>query len=260
MKQKDDKLNKVKGFALTLLFAMIVLIIAVNIIKASNENIAGRAFYKPIRVYGTIEPALPDGTKISFRLNGLEIVSTTLKNDEYGYEERLYFKMDDESTLEREGYREGDIIKIYIEDIEIGEVSYFESGANKKDIKIPTSKRFEVTTKAAQNYIERTCETFWQCGEWSECIDSIQKRTCVDIFDCGTEEGKPEEEKGCEVKAAVVEEPIRIMEFITIEWILTISLFIILTVSLIFLIRKAMWDHRIRKYTKRQSAAAKKKR
>jgi len=258
MKQKINYLKQARGFFLTLIFAVVVLIVTVNAVKISQHNIVGKAFYNPIQVYGTIEPALPDGTKISFKAGDVEIASTVLNNSMYGYDPKLFFKIDDETTLKREGYREGDVVKFYIEDIEIAEFSYCAPGMNKKDINIPTSKRVEVSTKTAKADIERTCRPVLQCGEWSECVNNIQTRSCIDAFECGTEEGKPEEARECRIEP-VVEEPLGIMDFITTEWILTVSLFIILTVSLIFLIRKAIWIHKIRKYTKRKGTVKKKR-
>jgi hypothetical protein len=247
----NNKLNEVKSIALTLLFAVVVLIFTVNVVKESQQNIVGRAFYSPIQIYGKIEPALPDGTKISFRLNGLEVVSTEIKNSSYGYEERLFFLVDDESTLKREGYREGDIVGIYIEDIRVGELSYFKPGPNEKYINIPVSKRNLIASKSAFAVIERSCEADWQCEEWSECINGIQTRNCADINKCETEEGKPEQRRECEI-GPLTEEPFRIKDFITAEWILTVSLFIILTISFILLIRKAVWEHKIRKHVERK--------
>jgi len=44
------------------------------------------------------------------------------------------------------------------------------------------------------------CEEDWQCSEWSECINSIQTRYCVDLNECGTSINKPETEKICDSK------------------------------------------------------------
>ncbi|GAG16980.1 unnamed protein product, partial [marine sediment metagenome] len=180
--KSNNYLKKARGFFLTLVFAVVVLIVAVNTVKLPYHNIAGKAFYNPIQAYGTVEPALPDGTEISFKVGDVEIASTALKNSMYGYDPKLFFKIDDNSTPEKEGYREGDVVKFYIEDIEIGEFSYFTSGMNKKDINIPTSKRVEVSVKAAKADIERTCRAVWQCEEWSECLNNIQTRNCIDAF------------------------------------------------------------------------------
>jgi hypothetical protein len=254
----NEQLRKAKSFTLTLCFAAIVLIFAVNITKElSQENVVGRAFYRPIQIYGTVEPALPDGTIVSFRIDGIEIASAAINNSMYGYGEKIFFELDDESTLKREGYRERDTVGVYIEDVRIMEFSHFEPGANKKDIKIPTSKRVEVSTKAAKTYAERTCEPFWQCGEWSACINGIQTRSCMDIFECEKDEGKPEEERECEMPP-VIEEP-GILDMVTLELILSIIAFVILVVISIFLIRRKILEYKVEKYAKEKRIARKKR-
>jgi len=52
----------------------------------------------------------------------------------------------------------------------------------------------------ATNLNETTvCEENWKCSEWFECFNSKQKRVCVDLNNCGTEENKPEEVRSCSV-------------------------------------------------------------
>ena len=43
------------------------------------------------------------------------------------------------------------------------------------------------------------CEENWKCSEWFECFNGKQKRVCVDLNNCGTEENKPEEVRSCSV-------------------------------------------------------------
>jgi len=43
-----------------------------------------------------------------------------------------------------------------------------------------------------------TCTTNWTCTDWSECSNNgLQTRTCVDVNDCNTTEGKPVENQSC---------------------------------------------------------------
>ncbi len=49
------------------------------------------------------------------------------------------------------------------------------------------------------------CTENWQCTEWSECINSLNRRTCTDLNSCGTTLLKPIERKACEVKIVVTE-------------------------------------------------------
>ncbi|MBW2981255.1 hypothetical protein KY343_00100 [Candidatus Woesearchaeota archaeon] len=250
IQKKDIPFNKVKSLLLTLIFAITVLVFAVNIAKVSQENIIGRAFYSPIQVYGTIEPALPDGTIISFRLNGIEVLTASLKNNSYGYKEKLYLNVDDESTIEKEGYKEGDVVGVYIEDVKVADLSYFEPGPNEKYFNIPVSIRNLITIKAAYAAIERGCMPNWQCEEWSECINSIQTRICIDVNECDTEKEKPEEQVTCEMPA---EKTFGIIDMITFEFILSIVLFIILMISLGFLIRKVVKEYRKGKPKKKRT-------
>ena len=43
------------------------------------------------------------------------------------------------------------------------------------------------------------CIEDWTCGNWSECNNSLQSRTCTDDNQCGTIEDKPEEQQECEM-------------------------------------------------------------
>ena len=43
----------------------------------------------------------------------------------------------------------------------------------------------------------------WQCGEWGECIDGVQARTCKAYNNCGNSYGRPETSKECSVEASV---------------------------------------------------------
>lgn len=44
------------------------------------------------------------------------------------------------------------------------------------------------------------CVELWQCGDWSECIDGKQTRTCYDISKCSTTALKPNTEKTCAIE------------------------------------------------------------
>lgn len=41
------------------------------------------------------------------------------------------------------------------------------------------------------------CVESWSCSDWSECIENIQTRNCIDDNLCGTEENKTEESQSC---------------------------------------------------------------
>jgi hypothetical protein len=178
-----------------------------SLLNISNSNLAGRAYYTPIQVYGKISPGLPDGTRISFRVMNTEIASALLKNNTYGEDSKMYFSMDDISTTAKEGYMPGDIVRVYIEDVEVAEYSYFEGISNRKDINLPVDKRTEISTKAALLAMQRSCTPEWQCSEWSKCAEGVQTRVCNDINNCGILENKPDESTSCTMPPSI-EQPI----------------------------------------------------
>lgn len=44
---------------------------------------------------------------------------------------------------------------------------------------------------------EYLCEEKWECTDWSICINSTHKRTCLDKNSCGTTNNKPKENESC---------------------------------------------------------------
>lgn len=49
--------------------------------------------------------------------------------------------------------------------------------------------------------ILQECHEEWSCSDWSECLEGVHNRTCVDMNSCGTEEEKPPETGTCEMSA-----------------------------------------------------------
>lgn len=189
-------INKgIKNFAMIASFAVIILILVLSIIDVSTQKISGGAFYRPIKIYGKVYPRLPNGTEIDFRIGDrVTIASTILKNNKYGYDPEISFKMDDPSTVEIEGYSKDNTVNIFIEDVKIGEISYFPSWENQKNIIIPASKRATISAKTAN--LTR-CIPNWKCSEWTGCINSSQTRNCTDINNCNSLKGKPNEKRSC---------------------------------------------------------------
>lgn len=52
-------------------------------------------------------------------------------------------------------------------------------------------------------YTPPECTPDWECSPWSQCIDGTQERECIDIDECDTEEGKPEEEQVCGIESVL---------------------------------------------------------
>lgn len=55
----------------------------------------------------------------------------------------------------------------------------------------------EIIGEPPQNPVQETCVESWSCSDWSECIENIQTRNCIDDNLCGTEENKTEESQSC---------------------------------------------------------------
>ncbi|MCX6821134.1 MAG: hypothetical protein NT016_04285 [Candidatus Aenigmarchaeota archaeon] len=53
------------------------------------------------------------------------------------------------------------------------------------------------TTGIASASAAGTCTEAWTCGDWSSCADGLQKRTCTDSNNCGTDGSKPMESQPC---------------------------------------------------------------
>lgn len=49
---------------------------------------------------------------------------------------------------------------------------------------------------------QAACTPNWQCTAWSDCVDNVQTKTCVDANGCGTDSGKPATSQACEVSCA----------------------------------------------------------
>ena len=43
----------------------------------------------------------------------------------------------------------------------------------------------------------KECIEEWECGEWNECDNRTQTRTCEELNNCNTSKNKPEIEKEC---------------------------------------------------------------
>ncbi|MBW2996231.1 hypothetical protein KY332_02915 [Candidatus Woesearchaeota archaeon] len=226
----------VSSSVLYILLVGAILVFAMGYDPWESNDLVGKAAYTPVQVYGTIFPDLPDETDISFRINGITIASTTLKNNSYGYDPEVYFEMDNPITSKIEGYAEGYIVGVYIEGVQVAEFSYFDPWATEKNINVPASIREEVATKAAQSDIERECAANWQCEGWDACISGIQKRNCIDLNGCGYDWDKPDEERGCTVSPTLEAALATASNMFSFEVIVLISLMVLLIAYVIILL------------------------
>ncbi len=54
---------------------------------------------------------------------------------------------------------------------------------------------------------EVACTPSWECGDWGDCVDNTQTRTCLDTNNCGTTAGKPGESQTCGITGETIGEP-----------------------------------------------------
>ena len=62
----------------------------------------------------------------------------------------------------------------------------------------------------------RRCKENWRCGDWGECENGIQTRTCEDISKCGTKKSKPDLQRVCDVEGESGDEALD-LELLEIE-------------------------------------------
>lgn len=231
MKEGKHKLKQFKNISFTILGLIIIIAIGINVSNLSSGNIVGKVAYNPILVQGSVAPDLPDGTTISFKISELEIASTNLLNNQYGYDPEINLKLDDPKTSEKEGYSKGDIVTVYIMDVEAYEFSYIDSNLIQKDIEMSPKNRAEIATKAVQ-YTQNECISKWDCTEWSECESGIQRRECLDSARCIQKTEKPDETLKCEEVEAVVAQPSEIKE-VKSEKEVSATAFVVTLISLL---------------------------
>ncbi|MBW2996230.1 hypothetical protein KY332_02910 [Candidatus Woesearchaeota archaeon] len=178
----------------------------------------------PIQIYGDITPAISDGSEIRFEVDGLEVGSGEIMDNKYG-DPPLFIEVDDTATIEKEGYADGDVVDVYIEDVKVDEIT-LEGNLVEKDITISGDDFDEVQKETTTADTRRgsvgtsiACDPSWECSDWEECINGKQTRTCIDKWECGTDDGKPAEIQTCIEPAAAepkiipsIEEPLVIEE------------------------------------------------
>jgi hypothetical protein len=52
-------------------------------------------------------------------------------------------------------------------------------------------------------YTPPECVPDWQCSPWSRCLNGSQTRECLDLNECGTDEGRPATEQECVTGSAL---------------------------------------------------------
>lgn len=71
------------------------------------------------------------------------------------------------------------------------------SGSNTGSTPPPATTEYE--KEPTTEVTEDTCTEEWKCSVWGVCKDGIQKRNCVDVNNCGTEDYRPFETEPCPI-------------------------------------------------------------
>jgi len=75
-----------------------------------------------------------------------------------------------------------------------------------ENVTIETQKVEEPTIQEAgevEQPKKEICKENWICTDWFECFNGKQKRTCVDLNNCGTEENKPTTIRNCTISTTI---------------------------------------------------------
>lgn len=163
------------------------------------------AFYGYVVVNSA--PAL-DGTVIIAKINNVEVARTTTKDGRYGYPLGSFYVDDPNNN------RAGKEVRFFVNNVDTVQVLYFCNGC-------VTMLNLTATTQTGQQAgttgggggggtteqpsqttnqtvtQQQACQEKWVCSEWSECINGVQTRTCVDQNNCGTNNKEPFTSQPC---------------------------------------------------------------
>ena len=207
----------------------------------SSLAIAQPTFQPPHLFYGDVtvngNPA-PDGLLVVAKIDGEDVGASATEDGKY-------------SVLVQDPYgdRTGDTVDFYVEDSDTGESAVFSNDPSAKtevDLDIDgivicgdgvcnsaescsscpadcgtckktggggsSSSRTTTTTTPVETTGIEDCIPDWICSDWLDCINGVEKRVCVDASKCGTNEGRPAEEKECVVPEELEIESIELEE------------------------------------------------
>jgi len=195
------------------------IILTTLIILMLSANIALAIPGIPNTFYGTVtwngQPA-PDGTTVKAKINGVQVASTTTVGGKYGYPAGT-FLVDDPNND-----RVGKTISFFVNDVDTEQTVVFSgtqsnfvlnlvaTGSTSNPSPSPSSGgspggsfvgTSSGTTNVSQNQTNGTqsqvCHEKWICGDWGNCQNGIQTRTCKDESKCGTNNNEPFTSQPC---------------------------------------------------------------
>lgn len=211
----EQKFNLV---SYTILIALVLIIGTVS----AQPGIPNH-FYGSVTINGA--PA-PDGVLVEARVSGNYVAGTTTIGGTYGQESVFY--------VPNPGNMDGKVIEFYVQNVKAVEHTFntnnpivnldlavsianfcgdgkCDSGEScsscPADCGTCTTGGGTTgggvvsggTTQPETPEEPETCEEYWICTDWAECVNGKQSRTCADVNRCGTEENKPVESQDCEM-------------------------------------------------------------
>lgn len=206
------------------IYGILILILLSSFVSAQAGGIS-----VPHQFFGSVtgsngNPA-PDGVLIVARINGKDVGATTTKNGFYGYNPKFIIP-------DPQGNRQGDDITFFANSEKVGESVFINGESTRVDL--ITSVVYPAPNPPAPVPVDNggssgggggggggggsrsgggtnvivnsSCTEYWECSEWLDCIDNVQKRVCTDRNSCATELNKPLERQDCISSQAVAPE------------------------------------------------------
>lgn len=197
----NNKLNTVSTF----FSALVILFFFVGMVAAQPGSIPNR-FYGSVTINGA---AAPDGTLITAKISGVDVAGDTVSGGNY------VLDVPDPSFN-----RDGKTIEFYVSGTKAGEGVFQSSEFTLLNLAItvsaPSSPPSGGSPPVVVSSPEETednetvdivqCVESWECTDWLDCVNGIQKRVCGDVNQCGTEASKPAVLKSCPLTCAAGEQ------------------------------------------------------
>lgn len=255
------------------IFAIILIAIAIY------ANVALAVPTWPHIFYGSVTwngQAAPDGTTITVKINGAEVVSTTTSGGKYGFPLFSFYVPDTDPPS-----RTGKTISFFVNGVDTGKTAAFCNGCFNLCGSDPTNctTTFDLSASGGTSppapgggggsssggstggttgstitgnqttggTTPQGCQEKWICGEWGECVSGVQTRTCTDANNCGTRNNEPFSSQPCtaeERQAAEIQQnkTVPITGFFLgmgiTEWAIAIIAGIIIAMIIIFLAKR----------------------
>ena len=149
---------------------------------------------------------IPDGYIVTAKLDSQSIsTSSVIKDGKYGYDDPLLVSDIIGNGEKVSFYINGKLVENDIVDFAIGEITNLDiiidtvpfDNDNPDDGAGDDNSGSTGDSNGGGGGSSYVCVENWECGNWSECINDVQRRLCVDLNECGPENNKPEEYFEC---------------------------------------------------------------